>query len=69
MSGNEQPKVARDMLVQGAAPGRWVINPDITRAAASDIRVNSPSRLLGVLNGNVSTTIISKKNDDNLQEK
>ena len=26
MFGNEQPKVARDMLVQGAAPGRWVIN-------------------------------------------
>ena len=29
--GNEQPKVARDMLVQGAAPGRWAINSDITR--------------------------------------
>ena len=29
--GNEQPKVARDMLVQGAAFGRWVINSDITR--------------------------------------
>ena len=42
--GNEQPKVAttrsvgrqsdsetRGMLVQGAAPGRWAINSDITR--------------------------------------
>ena len=25
MFGNEQPKVARDMLVQGAAPGRWLL--------------------------------------------
>ena len=61
MSGNEQPKVARDMLVQGAAFGRWAINPDITRRQPVISELIARSRLLGVLNGNVSTTIISKK--------
>ena len=60
--GNEQPKVARDMLVQGAAPGRWAINSDITRRQPV-ISELTRSRLLGVLNGNVST-----KNDDNLKK-
>ena len=61
MFGNEQPKVARDMLVQGAAFGRWVINSDITRRQPVISELIARVGYSGVLNGNVSTTIISKK--------
>ena len=65
--GNEQPKVARDMLVRAQRLAAETINSDITRRqpVISELILKS---LLGVLNGNVSTTIISRKNDDNLKK-
>ena len=65
--GNEQPKVARDMLVRAQRLAAGTINSDITRRQPVISELITQS-VLGVLNGNVSTTIISKKNDDNLQK-
>ena len=58
--GNEQPKVARDMLVRAQRLAE-AINSDITRRQPVISELITRSQLLGVLNGNVSTTIISRK--------